>query len=220
MNDLFPDTLPTDPLPDGVSHLQGYFSPSEQAALVTAVAAATRTAPFFQPRMPGTGTPTSVIMTNFGTLGWVASKTLGYRYQPTHPDTDTPWPPMPELLTRLWQDTADWPDLPECCLVNWYRPARAAKMGAHVDNDEHAASAPIVSVSLGDSATYRVGNLVRGGKTRPIPLHSGDVVILSGPSRQRYHAISKVEWGTSDLLSETDFPGGGRLNLTLRRVMP
>ena len=213
MSDLFPE-----PWPEGFAHLPNHFDAGQQRTLLQAIADALPAAPFYQPRMPRTGAPTSVVMTNFGPLGWVSDREGGYRYQPTHPETRAPWPAMPDFLTALWRDVTDYPHLPECCLVNWYRPDRAAKMGAHIDNDEHDARAPIVGVSLGDTATFRLGNLTRGGPTRAITLHSGDVVVLAGPSRRRYHAVSKVHYGSSDLLPHSTFPGGGRINLTLRRV--
>ena len=210
------------PHPPGLSPLPLYLAPREQAELVEAVVAALPRAPFFQPRMPRTGAPTSVVMTNFGPLGWVSDREGGYRYQATHPDTGAPWPALPSRLLRLWREVTDWPQDPECCLVNWYRPVsvtgKPATMGAHVDNDEHAVGAPIVGVSLGDSATFRLGGLARGGKTLGVGLGSGDVVVMAGEARRRYHAVSGVDYGSSALLPEAHFPGGGRLNLTLRRV--
>ena len=206
--------------PEGFSHHSRILDLPAQAALVRAVADALPATPFFQPRMPRTGTPTSVVMLNFGPLGWVSSRREGYRYQPLHPDTREPWRPIPRIMLDLWERLTDWPAPPECCLVNWYRPSRAARMGPHVDRDEAAADAPILGVSLGDTATFRLGNLARGGRTIPVELRSGDAVVMAGPSRRRHHAVSRVAYGTSALLPEGHFPGGGRLNLTLRRVTP
>lgn len=86
-------------------------------------------------------------------------------------------------------------------------------MGAHQDRDEAALDAPVLSVSLGDSARFRLGGLKRSDPSRQLLLHSGDVLILEGPSRLRFHGIDRILGGSSGLL-----PGGGRLNLTLRRV--
>ena len=44
-------------------------------------------------------------------------------------------------------------------------------------------------------------------------LQSGDVLVMGGASRLRYHGIDRMLPGTSDLL-----PEGGRINLTLRYV--
>lgn len=199
------------PPPDGFRHLPLYFSPDDQVALIDAVKSATETAPFFQPTMPRTGTLLSVVMSNFGELGWVTDKEDGYRYDPVHPKTGAPWPPLPGLLVKLWQDVSGWPDLPEACLINWYR--EGSKMGAHVDRDELAVNAPVVSVSLGDPALFRIGGPKRGGLTHGVKLMSGDVVVMGGASRQCYHSVSKVYYGESALV-----PKGGRINLTMRRV--
>lgn len=203
--------------PDGFSHHPLHFGPEQQADLVDCVRKAVRTAPFFQPRMPGSGTPTSVVMTNFGPLGWVASRE-GYRYRSRHPDTHRPWPAMPPMLLDAWRALTGYSAPPECGLVNWYREDRDARMGYHIDADEDARDAPILSISLGDPATYRLGNTTRGGKTRGLKLMSGDALVLAGPARRRYHAVTKVFWGESALVSTHGFPPGGRMNLTLRRV--
>ena len=100
---------------------------------------------------------------------------------------------------------------PECCLVNLYRDS--AKMGLHQDKDEAATEAPVLSVSLGDHALFRIGGSARRGPTKSVRLNSGDVLVFGGPARLAYHGIDKVMAGTSMRV-----PGGGRLNLTLRRV--
>ena len=163
--------------------------------------------------MPRTGTPLSVVMSNFGELGWVTDKEDGYRYESHHPKTGAPWPPLPDALIKLWRDVTDWPDLPEACLINWYR--EGSKMGMHVDRDELAVNAPVVSISLGDPAIFRIGGRTRGGATQGVKLYSGDVVVLAGESRRCYHGVSKVHYGESALV-----PKGGRINLTMRRVNP
>lgn len=167
-------------------------------------------APLYVPRMPRTGKPMSVRMTNCGSLGWVTDKERGYRYQPTHPATGEPWPDMPELLLDLWRTYADWPDEPEACLINFYE--EGAKMGLHQDKDEEDARAPVLSISLGDTAIFRVG-AAEGGRTTSFRLESGDIVVLGGEGRMARHGIDRILPGTSDLLKN-----GGRLNLTLRRV--
>jgi alkylated DNA repair protein (DNA oxidative demethylase) len=153
----------------------------------------------------------SVRMTNCGPLGWVTDKERGYRYQATHPETGKPWPPIPPLLLDLWDGVADYPFPPQACLVNYY--TGSAKMGLHQDKDEEDFSAPVLSVSLGDTGLFRVGGRSRKDPTRTIELKSGDVVVLGGEDRLAYHGIDRILQGTSDLI-----PEGGRFNLTLRRV--
>lgn len=181
-----------------------------QAALVTAVQALVTEAPFYRPQMPKSGAPFSVEETNFGPSGWL-SEPGGYRYGAAHPVTGKPWPAMPSALLALWQAVADYPHEPECCLVNLYRGD--ARMGLHQDRDEAALEAPVVSLSLGDSARFRIGGTTRKGPTQTFPLQSGDVLRFGGPARLAFHGIDKVVAGSSTLI-----PGGGRINLTLRRV--
>ncbi|MGB3457452.1 MAG: alpha-ketoglutarate-dependent dioxygenase AlkB [Litorimonas sp.] len=203
--------------PPGFSHHPLYFDPGEQAALIGEIRDAVASAPFFQPTMPRTGAPLSVVMSNFGPLGWVTDRQGGYRYQPRHPGTGAPWPPLPDRLLALWHAVTDWPEPPEACLINWYRAdadgGRGAKMGYHVDRDERDLNAPVVSVSLGDPALYRIGGVTRGGPTQGLKLFSGDVVVLAGEARRCHHAVTKVHYGDSALV-----PKGGRINLTMRVV--
>lgn len=182
-----------------------------QAALLGDIRRIIGHAPLFVPTMPRSGTPMSVRMTNAGSVGWVTDKARGYRYQASHPETGAPWPAIPQRLLALWAALADYPHLPEACLINYY--GGAAKMGLHQDRDEEDFAAPVLSVSLGDTAIFRVGGTTRKRPTRTLELKSGDVVVLGGSDRLAYHGIDRVLVETSSLLEE-----GGRFNLTLRRV--
>ena len=122
---------------------------------------------WFQPTMPRSGRPMSVTMCNLGPLGWVTDR-QGYRYQPTHPVTGQPWPPLPRALLELWDNVTGWPAPPEACLVNLYRGE--ARMGLHQDRDEVDLTAPVLSVSLGDDAVFRLGGTSRQDPTRPLVL--------------------------------------------------
>lgn len=194
----------------GVFHWPGYLSAEAQAALLAELREVARQAPFFSPRMPKTGKPFSVRMTNCGSLGWV-SDLAGYRYQPQHPETGAPWPPMPAVLLDAWTALADYPHPPEACLVNFYEAS--ARMGLHQDRDELEFDAPVLSLSLGDTAIFRIGGTERGGKTLSLKLASGDALLFGGEARLAYHGIDRILAGSSALL-----PQGGRINLTLRRV--
>jgi DNA oxidative demethylase len=194
----------------GVTHWPGYLDPAEQAALVAELREAARQAPFYVPRMPKTGKPFSVRMTNCGSLGWVSDE-RGYRYQPLHPETGAPWPPIPASLLRAWEELAGYPYPPEACLVNFYEPS--AKMGLHQDRDEQAFDAPVLSLSLGDTAIFRIGGTSRGGKTVSLKLASGDALAFGGEARLAFHGVDRILAGSSSLL-----PQAGRINLTLRRV--
>ena len=194
----------------GLRFLPGHFGPADQHHLVEILRAAVAEAPLLTPVMPRTGRPFTVRMTNLGPLGWVSDR-AGYRYQPTHPETGRPWPSIPDPLLGLWRTVSDYPHDPEACLVNFYNGG--AKMGLHRDEDEEDFAAPVLSVSLGDTAVFRMGGPERGGRTESFKLSSGDVLVMGGRSRLCYHGIDRVLTGTSSLLKD-----GGRINLTLRRV--
>ena len=194
----------------GLELRPGYFERAAQEALLADVREAIRQAPLYTPTMPRTGQPFSVGMTNCGSLGWV-SDAGGYRYQPTHPTTGRPWPAIPDLALRAWRDLAGDASAPEACLINVYAPT--ARMGLHQDRDEQDFTAPVVSLSLGDTCLFRVGGTRRSDPTRSFRLTSGDAVVLGGDARLAFHGVDRIMPGTSTLL-----PEGGRINLTLRRV--
>jgi DNA oxidative demethylase len=188
----------------------GYLDRPGQEALLTALRGIFTDAPLFAPRMPKSGRPFTVRMSNCGPLGWVSDE-AGYRYQPTHPVTGRPWPPMPDVLLAMWNDLTGYPSPPQACLINFYTPA--AKMGLHQDRDEQDFAAPVLSLSLGDTCLFRLGGSKRNDPTRSFRLSSGDALVLGGDCRLAFHGVDRIEPGTSTLLAE-----GGRINLTLRRV--
>jgi alkylated DNA repair protein (DNA oxidative demethylase) len=202
--------LELDAFPAGFRFYPGHFDRDGQVELLAAVRAVLQAAPLFAPRMPKSGRPFSVRMSNCGPLGWVSDE-RGYRYQFSHPETGVPWPPMPPVMSALWVELAGFGGPPEACLINFYGPH--AKMGLHQDRDELEFDAPVISISLGNSCLFRLGGRTRSEPTRSIRLSSGDVLVLGGTSRLAFHGVDRIYPDTSVLL-----PQGGRINLTLRRV--
>jgi alkylated DNA repair protein (DNA oxidative demethylase) len=194
----------------GVDYFPGFLDRAVQEALREDVQGILAEAPLFRPRMPRTGKPFSVSMSNCGPLGWVSDED-GYRYQPTHPKTGRPWPAMPARFLAAFAAIAPGAPPPEACLINFYEAS--ARMGLHQDRDEEELSAPVVSLSLGDTALFRVGGLDRNAATRSFRLTSGDALSLAGEGRLAFHGVDRIIAGSSTLL-----PQGGRINLTLRRV--
>jgi DNA oxidative demethylase len=192
----------------GVQVFHGFLSPAAQAGMVADLRAVAAAAPFFTPVTPG-GRPMTVRMTAAGRFGWITDR-RGYRYEPLHP-CGRPWPPIPASVLAVWDGVAACDRAPECCLVNLYRDG--ARMGLHQDRDEQDFTCPVVSVSLGDEALFRIGTVEKGGPTGSVWLRSGDVVVMGGPARLVHHGIDRVREGSSTLLE-----GGGRINLTLRVV--
>lgn len=198
-------------LPKGLRHIPNHLDIEAQREMVDLIRNIVQQAPLFTPTMPKNGKPFSVRMTNCGPLGWVSDKQGGYRYQANHPVSGKSWPAIPSELLSLWRETSGCDLDPEACLINFYDTS--AKMGLHQDKDEQNFDAPVVSVSLGDTCLFRVGQITRGGQTKSFKLNSGDVVVLSGESRLCYHGVDRIYPDTSALLKH-----GGRINLTLRRV--
>jgi DNA oxidative demethylase len=192
----------------GVRVWHGFVDREGQEALVDDVRRVVAAAPLFRP-VTARGRPMSVRMTSAGNYGWVSDRS-GYRYEARHPE-GMAWPAIPDRVLDIWNAVSGVERPPQCCLVNFYDAA--AKMGLHQDRDEADFAMPVVSVSLGDDALFRVGGTARGGPTQSVWLSSGDVAVLSGEARLVYHGIDRIRPGSSTLL-----PKGGRINLTLRVV--
>ncbi|AXC49113.1 alpha-ketoglutarate-dependent dioxygenase AlkB [Paracoccus suum] len=190
----------------GASLWPGLLDPDAQAALMADVARIWAAAP---PRQLLTrwNKPLSVSMSAAGACGWTSDR-RGYRYAPTQ-DDGNPWPPIPEALLALWRAVVPEAQAPDSLLVNLYRGR--ARMGLHQDRDEADFGQPVVSVSLGDAALFRIGGTERGDPTESVWLNSGDVLVLAGSARLAFHGIDRIREGSSNLV-----PGGGRVNLTLR----
>jgi DNA alkylation damage repair protein AlkB len=142
---------------------------------------------------------------------------LTYSYEPSRSDHDgLRVPPIPEDLASLASDAArraGFDFTPDICILNFY--TAGSRMGVHQDKDERpetlAAGVPIVSVSLGDAARFVIGGLTRKEPMRPLALRSGDVLVMGGPSRLRFHGVTRILPGTAP-----NGTGPGRFNLTFR----
>ena len=202
-----PEEVPTLSI-RGVDLWESWLSPVKQHQILEDIRAIVTKAPLLEPVTPS-GKKMSVRMTSAGRLGWVTDRS-GYRYEANHPD-GTNWPPIPQSVLEVWGMLSGSVRRPDCCLVNFYQPD--ARMGMHQDCDEVDFKQPVISISLGDEALFRIGQKTRGGKTDSIWLRSGDVLRLGGEARLIYHGIDRINSGSSPLLKY-----GGRINLTLRVV--
>lgn len=191
-----------------VAIYKNWLTRDRQATIVAALRDVVAQAPFFHPTTPS-GKAMSVRLTSAGRYGWVSDR-QGYRYASCHP-AGMGWPPIPDAVLDIWRTLVSDVRLPDCCLINHYRAG--ARMGLHQDRDEADSSWPVLSVSLGDDALFRIGNATRGGSTDSLWLASGDVVVMGGVARLAYHGIDRIKPGSSSLLR-----GGGRINLTCRVV--
>jgi DNA oxidative demethylase len=192
----------------GVLIWPGYLDRPAQEALVADLRGVAAVAPLWRPVTPG-GRQMSVRMTAAGRLGWVTDR-QGYRYEPRHPDGGE-WPPVPPAVLAIWREVTGLAREPDCCLVNYYDSA--ARMGLHQDKDEGDFSYPVLSVSLGDDALFRIGGVRRADPTQSLWLRSGDVALMGGDARLAWHGVDRIRPGSSTLLAQ-----GGRINLTCRVV--
>lgn len=198
-------------LGDGAWLWPGALPPEAQSDLAALLQDQADAAGWLSPVTPG-GRPFSVRQMNFGSLGWV-SDSGGYRYQATHPVTGSLWPSIPEAALALWRTALPRAPEPECALLNLY--GEAARMGLHVDSDEDDRATPILTLSLGWPARFRLGGMRRGAPTRSVRLASGDLLVMAGASRNAFHGVDRIY--PPDLTDPN--PGlDGRMSLTLRRV--
>ena len=213
--DLFesvPDVRPSrEAMAEGAVLLHG-FATSFESELIPALREIVALAPFRRMFTPG-GHQMSVAMTNCGSAGWVTDHT-GYRYDGIDPNSGRPWPAMPPVLRRLAGQAATAGGFdgfaPDACLINRYVPG--ARMSLHQDKDEQDLAAPIVSLSLGLSATFLFGGLKRADKPRRYRLEHGDVVVWGGPSRLFFHGVAPLADGEHAMM------GRQRINLTFRKT--
>lgn len=203
-----------------------HLKPHVQARLVEEVRGVLRGAPLVRPSTPG-GAPMRVQVSAAGELGWIGDG--AYRYDP-HQRDGRPWPPIPALWTAIASRVAGrhpW----DSAIVNWYDSGAA--LGWHRDLAEADHTLPIVTISLGDAASWAIapefshGQILRKrttdmrtGETHEVEaphisrvrLESGDVTLLAGESRLYWHAIERII--AAPLFSPLAHPG--RVSITLR----
>ncbi|OWY60945.1 alpha-ketoglutarate-dependent dioxygenase AlkB, partial [cyanobacterium TDX16] len=142
----------------------------------------------------------------------------------TADDTDgAPVKPLPADLHALSRRAvadaygADAPEAgayaPDAAIVNLYAPG--ARLGLHQDGEEPS-DAPVVTISLGDTCTFRMAGIDRRtGPFTDVTLQSGDLLVFGRSERRVFHGVPKVQDGTG--------PDGlglppGRLSITVRET--
>jgi alkylated DNA repair protein (DNA oxidative demethylase) len=98
-------------------------------------------------------------------------------------------------------------------IVNLYAPG--ARLGLHQDGEEPS-DAPVVTISLGDTCTFRLADVDRRtGPFTDIDLRSGDLLVFGGTNRRIYHGVPKVFPDTAP--DGLGLPAG-RLSITVRET--
>jgi DNA oxidative demethylase len=199
----------------GTFHFPRYLSIDRQKALVEQCRALVDGAvPAYVPIVRGGG-KMHVRMLCLG-RHWNATT---YQYERLRTDFDgLPAPSLPANLRTLAQDialSAGMTIQPDLCILNYYDAD--GRMGLHQDKDEGArslaAGIPVVSISLGDTARFLFGGLKRRDPVEAMSLESGDAFVFGGPSRLRFHGVSRITPGTAP----AELVITGRFNLTFRQ---
>ncbi len=207
----------------GVAHLPGWLDIDQQRALVeefreTARAYSGTPMGMYKPQLKSG--QMSVFQLHVGRFWHYGS----YRYVNNIEGTQVP--PMPGSLAGLAPaalraaasvsaELEPWVEgyVPQMALINYYPPGSA--MGMHVDDFEES-EAPVISLSIGDEALFRMGNTDNRNKPwDDIMACSGDLIVFGGPKRFAYHGIVRVDDGT---LPEGCGLREGRINITIRQV--
>jgi alkylated DNA repair protein (DNA oxidative demethylase) len=203
-------------LPEGVTLFAGRIGIAESRAMLDEMKTVLAEAPPYRLRMK-TGVSVINRMTNCGARGW-HSDAHGYRYVDRHPETDAPWPAIPQPVARAAIAAArdcGGAFEPDACLVNLYDAG--GRLNLHQDRDESDFAWPIVSLSFGADAVFALGGSARSDPVQTMTLRHGDVLVMHGPGRLRFHGVRTIRPGTAPF-THTAIPESGRLNLTLRRA--
>jgi alkylated DNA repair protein (DNA oxidative demethylase) len=204
----------------GFVHLPGFISQTQVDDLAAAGRRIIAAAPLMAPTMRD-GTALKVRVTSAGAWGWWADPN-GYRYVDRHPGTGEPFPPIDPLFRDLTAQILARAGYPggeafaasvDSVLINWYAPG--ASLGWHVDRTEEDSAAPIVSISIGDTALFEIKD---GEAVRKYVLINGDACVQGGPSRAAEHRIARVYEHEMELgRPRNPLAKPGRLNFTIRR---
>jgi alkylated DNA repair protein (DNA oxidative demethylase) len=202
----------------GIVHVPDWLDLDAQRAIVAEFREWARPpAGLRHPRVP-TG---HLMSTQAVCLGW---HWYPYAYSRTADDTDgAPVKPLPASIDVLGRAAvaaaygADSPEarsfVPDAAIVNLYPDG--AKLGLHQDGEEPS-DAPVVTISLGDTCTFRFAGVDRRtGPFLDVELRSGDLLVFGREQRRVFHGVPKVLPGTA--------PAGlglppGRLSITVRET--
>ena len=121
--------------------------------------------------------------------------TLGYHHNwDTKLYSETSKTEMPEELSSLTSFVAESLDLAdfkaEAAIINFYR--MNSTLAGHTDHSEVNVSAPLFSISFGQTAIFLIGGLTQDDAASAVFLRSGDIVVMSETSRLRYHGVPKI----------------------------
>lgn len=206
---------------EGFEHNQNYLSIERQRELINACRRVIRSEPLWRPLFVGRNFKQEFALenTNCGKYGWLGSDS-GFIYSEKSPTGKT-WQPIPEEILSVVRELTPENFQAENCLINFYQdtPERKSHLGLHLDKTEKNQTAPIVSISLGQSCIFQIGGLTREAHIKEVILKSGDVVVLGGGrngARNAYHGVKCLLPNTTPTL--LGMKSEARVNITVRQV--
>lgn len=136
-------------------------------------------------------------------------------------------------MTRVFAEATGFPDFKaEAAIVNYYR--MNSTLAGHTDHSEVNREAPLFSISFGQSAIFLIGGLSQNESCNALLLRSGDVLVMAGESRLRYHGVPKIlsadvcPWELEDNKDEgfcddwgkaKSYISQARININVRQVL-
>lgn len=124
----------------------------------------------------------------------------------------------------------------EAAIINYYR--MNSTLAGHTDHSEINVDAPLFSVSFGQSAVFLIGGQAQEDPASALFLKSGDIIVMSGESRLRYHGVPKILpaveqpwdnnesdneqhylWNVDDWNKAKIYISEARINMNVRQVL-
>ena len=145
----------------------------------------------------------------------ISWSTMGYNYDWTlrkyYEEQKSPFPVgLAHLSRQFARLSGDGDFSAQASIVNYY--SRKSIMGGHRDDLELTFDKPVVSMSCGLPAIFLLGGYEKSDKAIPILVRAGDVMIMGGESRLRFHGVAKI------LDRDVSLPARGRSSGT-RQIM-
>ncbi|XP_031842001.2 alpha-ketoglutarate-dependent dioxygenase AlkB [Nomia melanderi] len=142
------------------------------------------------------------------------------------------------LLTSVLANTLHFMDFKaEAAIINYYR--MNSTLAGHTDHSEVNSNAPLFSISFGQTAIFLIGGHKQDDPANAILLRSGDIIVMSGESRLRYHGVPKIlsatttpwvqeersenkkqyQWHPDDWNKAETYISEARINMNVRQVL-
>lgn len=205
---------------EGFSLFKSYLSIERQLKILNACRKIIQHSKLIRPKLYGKNfvSEYALMTCNAGRYGWLADE-KGFRYSETDIQ-NKPFLPIPDEIMQIVKELAPSDFVAENCLINFYQDSKGKKshLGLHQDKTEKDLTKPIISISIGQACVFSIGGQNRDDPVQDITLYSGDVIVMSGFSRNCFHSVKHLIPNTcpKDLQMKSE----ARINITVRQVYP